>query len=448
MDLMDTAALGTAFPTLSKAFHTDPVNLKFALTANLLTVAVLVPASGWLAGRFGTKRVFMSAMAIFLLGSVCCGLSNSVLELVIARILQGIGGSMMTPVGRSIVVASMPRSELVSAMALFTLPAILGPLAGPPLAGLILAFGSWRWIFLINVPVGIVALVSIYFVVPKITRPRLDSFDFPGFILLGISITSAMMLIETAGFQHQPIFLRLSAVVAVGLTFWIYWRHARHRTEPVIDLKLLHIDTLWISLLSSSLQRMPLGASAFLLPLLLQTALGFTALRASQVLLAMACGAVLIRVFTVPLLGHMGFRQALLVYGTLTSICSAIPIFFQAGTPMVVMMVIMAATGLFRSGFFLPAASLAYADIDEHNLGDVAVLFTVSQQLSISLGVSLAAWLLEVSAADGTLTRPCFTLPILVMAGFGGLSSLVAWPLRPDAGANMVVGGARGSRLR
>jgi len=435
MDLMDSAALATALPTLAQVFHTDPVNLKLALTAYLLTIAVLVPASGWLSNRYGAKAVFMTAMGVFVLGSICCGLSNSVPQMVIARVLQGLGGSMMTPVGRSIVVASTPRPHLVQAMAWFTIPAILGPLVGPPLAGVILENGSWRWIFLINVPVGISGIIAVLWFVPATAALSDKAFDFLGFFLLGAAITAFMALVETAALAGEALPIRLFAVASALAAFATYCRYSVRRENPIIDLRLLRRDTLLVSLLASWLQRMPMGAMPFLLPLLLQVGMDLSALRASEVMIAMACGGLISRFIAPPLIGRLGFRWSMLIFGAATALLSASPAMFRAGTPVVAMMVAMGLTSMIRSAFFIPAATLAYADVIEDEVGQASVLFTVAQQLSLAMGVTMAAELLKVSMAHaGPMVPERFVLPFLAMAGIGGLSLPIVWMMRNSAG--------------
>jgi len=436
MDLMDSSALATALPTLSRVFHAAPFVLKLALTAYLVTVAVLVPASGWLSDRVGIKRTFMIAMAVFVAGSICCGLSNSVKQLVLARIFQGVGGSMMTPVGRNIVVASSPKESLVKALAWFTLPAILGPLAGPPLAGVILEYGNWRWIFLINVPVGAIGLLVVALLVPRIERVRTGRFDWVGFLQIGSSITLLMMLIETGGLEGKPAWIRVLAVVATAAAMLVYYRHAM-TTDAVVDLKLLRRDTLAVSLLASWLQRLALGALPYLLPLLLQTAMGLSPLAASQVMTAMAAGSLAARFILPPIIRRLGFRSAGLLLAAANAVMSATPAFFHVGTPVGAMMILMALTSLTRGLFFILTQTLAYADVEQREVGHASVLFTVAQQLSYGMGVTLAAWLLELSSGKAQLTVEMFRMPFLVIAAFGALSVLVFVPLRAAAGDAM-----------
>lgn len=436
MDLMDSSALATALPTLSRVFGEDPFVLKFALTAYLITVAVLVPASGWLCDRIGSKLTFMLAMMVFVAGSISCGLSNSVTELVAARVLQGVGGSMMTPVGRNIVVATSQRDYLVKALAWFTLPAIIGPLAGPPLAGAILEYGSWRWIFFINVPVGILGLIIVAVCVPSLPARKTGRFDWRGFILIGLAIVTFMLLIETSGLSGKPGWLRLLTVATAISASSLYYRHAMRR-DAVVNLKLLSRDTLAASLVASWLQRLPLGGIPYLLPLLLQTGMGLTPLIAGQVMMAMAVGSLAARFVLPPILRKLGFRTAGLILAAGSAITSASPTLFHTGTPISFMIAMMVLTSLLRGLFFILAQTLAYVDIDPPEVGHASVLFTVAQQLSYGTGITLAAWLLQLSTGGGPLSAAAFQMPFLVISFLALLSVLVFVPLRSDAGDAM-----------
>ena len=436
MDLLDSSALATALPTLSHVFHTDTFTLKLALTAYLITVGVLVPASGWLSNRIGAKPTFMAAMVVFVVGSICCGLSNTFGQLVLARILQGVGGSMMTPVGRSIVVASSPRESLVKALSWFTLPAILAPLAGPPLAGAILVYGSWRWIFLINVPVGIAGLAVVALLVPPIPRAAAGRFDWFGFLLLGLAITLLMLLLETGGFSGAPPALRLLGACAAIISCLLYVRHAL-RKDAVVDLRLLKRDTLAVSLIASWMQRLPLGAMPFLLPLLLQAGMGLSPLTASQVMVSMAVGSMAARFLMPPLLRRLSFRNSGILLSAANAAFSALPAFFHLHTPLGLMMLAMAGASLTRGLFFVLTQTLAYAEVEPAEIAHASILFTVSQQLSFSMGVTAGAWLLKLSTSGGPLQIGSFEMPFLVISALAGTSVLAFIWLRPNAGDAM-----------
>ena len=232
MQFIDQTALSTALPTLSQAFRIEPINLKLVLTSYILVQAVVVPASGWAADRFGARRVFMAAMAVFLLGSMLCGLSRTLGELVLFRILQGAGAAMLMPVGRIIVVGQSPREHLVRSMALLTTPAMVGPIIGPPLTGLILKFADWPWIFYINLPVGILGMIAVWTFVPRTREPHPGPFDTIGFVLAALAISMSMGLAETLGFNLIPWTMQVAALViavAASVGFLYHARRSRWR---------------------------------------------------------------------------------------------------------------------------------------------------------------------------------------------------------------------------
>ncbi|NTX58720.1 MFS transporter, partial [Myxococcus sp. CA039A] len=274
MEFVDSTALSTALPTLSVAFDTDPIHLKLALTSYILALAVLAPASGWVADRFGPRRVFMLAMGVFLVASVLCGFSRTLPQLVVFRTLQGLGGALMTPVGRLIVVGSAPRDKLVSALSWFTMPALVGPLIGPPLAGLILGVADWPWIFFINVPVGLLGMLAVSRYVPELPQPHPGPFDWKGYAIAAVAIILTIGAAETLGVGLVPVHIQMGmALVAVG-AIALYVAHALRMKKPVLDLRLLKLSTFRASTAGGGLVRMGLGATPFLLPLMLQVGLG------------------------------------------------------------------------------------------------------------------------------------------------------------------------------
>ncbi|WP_438616774.1 MFS transporter, partial [Myxococcus llanfairpwllgwyngyllgogerychwyrndrobwllllantysiliogogogochensis] len=274
MEFVDSTALSTALPTLSVAFDTDPIHLKLALTSYILALAVLAPASGWVADRFGPRRVFMLAMGVFLIASVLCGFSRTLPQLVVFRTLQGLGGALMTPVGRLIVVGSAPRDKLVSALSWFTMPALVGPLIGPPLAGLILGVADWPWIFFINVPVGLLGMLAVSRYVPELPQPHPGPFDWKGYAIAAVAIILTIGAAETLGVGLVPVHIQMGmALVAVG-AIALYVAHALRMKKPVLDLRLLKLSTFRASTAGGGLVRMGLGATPFLLPLMLQVGLG------------------------------------------------------------------------------------------------------------------------------------------------------------------------------
>lgn len=438
MEFIDSTALSTALPTLSKAFATDPVHLKLALTSYILALAVVAPASGWVADRFGAKRVFMWAMVVFLIGSVLCGFSQNLPQLVIFRIIQGIGGAMMTPVGRLIVVGSAPHDRLVSAMSWFTMPALVGPLVGPPLAGLILSVADWPWIFFINVPVGLLGMLAVARFVPKLNQPDPGRFDAFGFVLTAVSITLLVGAAETLGMKLIPGWAQLLALaVSIGLFAW-YLRHARAVVRPVLDLTLFKYRTFRASLAGGTLVRMGIGAGPFLMPLLFQVALGWSPLQAGFVTIAQGFGALSAKSFAPWIIRTRGFRTVLIASIILMSILVALPGFFQASTPIWLIMGLLALSGFIRSTQFTASNTVAYADVPGERVSAATTLTTVLQQVGLSLGITFGGLMLHMTVGGGGPLLPeRFTLPFLAI----GVISLAALPvylrLPRDAGANI-----------
>ena len=441
MDLLDTAALGTALPTMAREFHTEPLHLKLALTAYLMTMAILVPASGWLADRFGARRVFVNAVRIYLIGSLCCGLSNSLAQLVAARILQGIGGAMMTPVARLIVVAMTPREQLVSAMNIFTMPAVLGPMLGPPLAGLLLQVASWRWIFFLNLPVGVLGIVTVLRVLPRLRHPHPGPFDTLGFVTAGLGIVGTIALAESVGSGLMSSSMKL--LVAFGtLALWAFFaRHALRARCPILNLRLFSVGTFRASMVGGALLRLGMGATPFLIPLQLQSALHWSPARAGIVMSCMMLGSLLARFGGTLAVRLAGFRPALLVTAVLTALLTATPAAFTLDTPVIYICMALLAVGFFRAAHYVAATAIGFAEVPPGEVSRASTLSTVIQQLSLSFGVSLAGATLYLSAGDSVPTLPHqFVTPFATL----GVVSLLALPvyavLDSQAGAHMRFG--------
>ena len=438
MDLLDTSALGSALPTLAREFHTEPVHLKLALTAYLMTMAILVPASGWLADRYGARRVFINAIKVYLLGSLCCGLSNSIAQLVSARILQGIGGAMMTPVARLILVASTPRERLIQAMNAFTMPAVIGPMLGPPLAGVLLEIANWRWIFFINLPVGLLGMAAVLRIVPRLRHRHPGPFDRFGFVMAGVAIATVIVLSESVGSDLLSSGGQFM-VACISLVAWaVLIRHALKVPLPMLDLKLLAMPTYRASMIGGSLLRLSIGATPFLIPLLLQVALGWSPLKAGIVMMAITVGSILARFGGTYAVRIFGFRSTLIATAGLTALFSAAPALFDVGSSVVFIGVMLLAVGFFRAAHYVASTSIAFAEIKPDDVSRASTLSTVIQQVTLSLGVSFAGLTLFFSAGTHShLTAHMFILPFAVI----GLSALLAIPfylrLPSAAGAHM-----------
>ncbi len=439
MEFIDSTALSTALPTLAKAFHSDPVHLKLALTSYLLALAVLAPASGWVADRFGGRRVFVAAMTVFLAGSALCGLSHSLPQLIAARIVQGAGGAMMTPVGRLIVVGAAPRDRLVSAMTWFTMPALVGPLIGPPLSGLVLGVASWPFIFYINIPVGIAGIAAVMAFVPKVSEPNPGRFDSFGFLLSALAITALVFVTETLGVSRVSLWLEVAAASIGAVALIALWRHVLKAEHPVLDVRLLSIPTFAASLSGGTLVRLGIGATPLLLPLLLQVGLGWSPVKSGLISISMAAGALSLKAVGQQVIRQFGFRNVLVVSALATTVISTLPGFFRVGTPIVWMIAALGTGGFVRSLHFTSANALTYADIPKAKISAASTLSTVVQQVGMSLGVSFGGLMLHLARGRGALTPDNFVFPFIMV----GVAALLAVPFywRLDRNAGSEIGG-------
>ena len=439
MQFIDQTALSTALPTLAAAFRIPPINLKLVLTSYILVQAVIVPASGWAADRWGARRIFIGAMAVFLLGSVLCGLSRTLGELVLFRILQGAGAAMIMPVGRIIVVGQSPREHLVRSMALLTTPAMVGPIIGPPLTGLILQVASWPWIFYINLPVGLLGMLAVWKFVPRLREAHPGRFDTVGFVLAALAMSTAMGLAETLGFNLIPWTVQVAALVVAVVSTIAFFHHVKHTERPVLDLTLLRFKSFRASVTAGTLVRIGIGATPFLMPLLMQIALGWSALHAGLLVVGMAVGALLSRPLAARMMRALGFRTVLVVSAVLVGVLTVAPGFFRPSTPVPLMFLALAAGGFVRATQFTASNALSFAEIDQKLITAASTLQAVVMQLSISMGITVGSLVLALvrSGAGGRLTPEQFTLPFCLV----GLMSLLATPiylgLHKEVGADM-----------
>ena len=441
MEFIDSTALSTALPTLARAFHTDPVHLKLALTSYLLALAVFAPASGWVADRFGAKKVFLAAMGVFLVGSALCGLSRSLGELVAFRTLQGLGGAMMTPVGRLIVVGAAPRDRLVNAMSWFTMPALVGPLLGPPLAGLILGVADWPWIFYINIPVGLLGMAAVAALVPGLEQPDPGRFDTGGFLLAAFAIVGLTAVSETAGTGLAPWPAEVSVALLGALALVLFVRHALQAPRPVMNLHLLALPSLRASVIGGTLLRLGLGASPLLLPLLLQVGFGWSPVKAGLVTISQSLGALALKPIAARVLRRFGYRNVLVASALATGVATAAPAAFHPHTPELAIFLVLLISGFARSCHFTAANALAYAEVARPDVSQASTLSTVLQQVGLSLGVSLGGLTLHLAQGSGPLTADRFVWPFLAIGAVSVLAAPAYLSLGPDAGAE--IGGRR-----
>lgn len=397
MEQFDATVLATALPAMARDFGVPAPSMSIAMTAYLLMLAVLIPASGAVADRFGTRRVFAASIWVFMAGSVLCALSTSLPAMVGARVLQGMGGAMMAPLGRLVLLQTVDKRHLVSAMSWSLVPAFLGPLAGPAVGGIIVTHLDWRWIFYINVPIGLLGFLAVRRFIPALPPARTRSaFDLRGFVLCGLALGSLLFGFEMASQDHGlRSALPLLAVGVAALAGYLW--HARRVARPLLDLSLLRIDSFRLSVIGGSLMRITQGAQPFLLPLLFQLGFGFTAQRSGQLVMATALGAILMRMATPALLRRFGFRDSMLYNGLLASMGYAVCALFRPDWPPVLMFALLACCGAFMSFQFAAYNTVAYAAIPSERVSQASSLYTTLQQLMLSVGVCFGASALKVS---------------------------------------------------
>ncbi len=440
MENMDATVLATSLPAIARDMNEDPIALKLALTSYLLSLAVFIPVSGWMADRFGAKTIFRLALVIFMLGSITCGFATGLPDLVVSRIVQGLGGAMMVPVGRLVILRSVPKDELVAALAWFTIPALVGPIVGPPLGGFITTYFSWRWIFFINIPIGLLGLALVTRYIEDIREEQTAPLDWRGLLLLGIGLSGLVFGLAVLGQDLVPFWLAL-LVVALGAAFcWLYARHAARAAHPLLDLGLMRVDTFRASMIGGSAFRIGIGASAFLLPLLFQIGFGLTAFASGLLTFATAIGAFAMKFVAPPILKRFGFRKVLLVNAVVGSAFIWLSVFFTPATPHIVIIGVLLLSGFFRSLQFTAVNALTYADIAPPAMSQATSFWSAGAQLSLSLGVAIAALTLETAQSlrgDTAIATGDFVAAFLVVGAIGALSALSFRSLPPDAGAEL-----------
>jgi EmrB/QacA subfamily drug resistance transporter len=440
MENLDSTALATALPAIAASFGESPVKLSLAITSYLFSLAVFIPISGWIADRFGARRVFRLAIVIFVLASVLCGFSTSIWHLVLARTLQGLGGAMMVPVGRLVLLRSVAKADLVRAMAWLTMPALLGPMLGPPLGGFLTTYLSWHWIFWINVPIGVLGVTLVSLFIPELREERPPRLDLLGFLLSGVGLLGLVFGFETIGRDLVPLSTAL-LLLAVGVTgIGLYVLHAARTLYPVIDLALLAVPTFRAAILGGSMYRMSIGATPFLLPLMLQAGFGLSAFRSGLLTFAAAAGAMAMKLTAAPILRRFGFKRVLIVNALIGACFLAMNGLFEPSTPHLVILCILLAGGFFRSLQFTSVNTLAYADIERERLSRATSFASMMQQLSVSIGVGASALILHLTvAARGgeRLAAGDFMPAFATIALIAAASALVYVRLPPDAGAEV-----------
>ncbi|HDZ8011173.1 TPA: MFS transporter [Citrobacter amalonaticus] len=391
MEFIDGTVIATALPDMAKSFGVQAVDLNIGISAYLITLAVLIPASGWIADRFGARKIFTLALAIFTLASVLCGFSTTLESFLAMRILQGVGGALMVPVGRLAVLRITPKHQLITAIATLTWPALVAPIIGPPLGGFITSYANWRWIFFINVPLGLLAIALALRFIPNIRDDDRRPFDLPGFLATAIAMVSLVYAMELLGSQHPESGLTI-ALLALGVgTFAFSLRHFRRAAWPMIRLDAMQVPTFRVTMYGGSLFRASISAVPFLLPLMFQVGFGMNAFQAGSLVLAVFVGNLTIKPATTPLIRWLGFKKLLLINGALNVLALLACALITPSTPVWLILLVLYLGGVFRSIQFTGISTLAFADVPSAQMSYANTLFSTATQLAVGLGISLGA---------------------------------------------------------
>lgn len=399
MEQMDSTVIATSLPAIAADLGVGPITLKLALTSYMVSLAIFIPLSGWMADRFGAKRIFRAAILVFIAGSILCAISANLVAFVGSRFLQGMGGAMMTPVARLVLVRSTQRSELVSAMALLTIPALVGPLAGPPLGGFITTYFSWHWIFLINVPVGIIGYILSGIYLPEVHSDMPPPVDIKGFLLSATAASGTMFGLSVMSLPALPPVIGAVSTVIGIFCGWLYIRHARRHPAPLLDLKLFRDSAFRASATGGSLFRISVGAVPFLMPLMLQIGFGLSPFQSGLITFAGAFGAIMTKFIAKRVLMITGFRTILIAASLAGAALTFVNGFFTPATPFAVIGGILLVAGLARSFFFTSVNALAFADISDKDASKATSMTAVLQQISLAMGVAVAGAILEIETA-------------------------------------------------
>lgn len=391
MENLDGTVITTAVPAIAQSFGVAPLALNIGVSAYLLTLGVLIPISGWVAERFGARRVFATALAIFTLASLLCGMATSLGEFVWLRVLQGAGGAMMVPVGRLLVLNNTPKEKLIAVIATLTWPALVAPVLGPPVGGFITSYASWRWIFYLNLPLGLLALAAAWWLIPDQRAAERRPFDWPGFLLSGSALLLLTWGAEVTG-SPAPDWREAGACLLAGtlLLAALGW-HLRRAAHPLIDLSSLAIPTFSITIVGGSLFRMAIGAVPFLLPLMFQLGFGLDALHAGLLVIAVFAGNLMMKPATTPILRRFGFKPVILVNGVCNVLALAACALLTPATPVWLIAAVLFVGGLTRSMQFSALNTIAFADVPQPRMAAANTLFSTAFQVALGLGVALGA---------------------------------------------------------
>jgi len=440
MQTLNATVLSTALPTMARALHEDPIHLNTAITVYLLASAVFLPISGWAADRFGARRIFVIAIVAYALSCAAAGFAQNLTELLVARAFEGAAGAMMGPVGRLVLLRSTAKHNLVRAMSVLVMPALLGPVVGPPIGGFIVTYWSWRWIFFFNLPIALLGVVLVLRFIKDVREENPAPLDWPGLILTGLGMASVVYGFENLGRGPLPLWATAALMTFGAACLAVYAWHAARTPHAILDLKLLKIRTFSASVVGGAFMRMGMGATPFMLALLLQVAFGLTALQAGLMTFASAAAALVMKTCAPPILARFGFRTTLSVNTIIVAVTFMAYALFRPTTPHWLIYAVLLTGGFFRSLQFTSLNGLAFADVDHAQMSRASTMSTMGQQLSQTVGIGMAAVLLHLSLAHahaGRLTAATIAPTFLVIGAVALVPLLFFLPLPNNAGAEL-----------
>ncbi|CAH2799805.1 MAG: Uncharacterized MFS-type transporter [uncultured Paraburkholderia sp.] len=450
MEYLDTTVIATALPQMARSFGVGPNSLSLGMTAYMLALAIFIPASGWVADRCGSRSVFVTAIGVFTVALVLCGLSQNVVEFTAARLLQGVGDAMMVPVGRLIVVRSTEKSRMMQAISTITWPAIAAPVVGPPIGGFITTYASWRWIFLLNVPFGIAAIAVAFAIVPNLRGTERKPLDVVGLLLSGATLTAILYGAELASQPGQNPWVAGALVVGGLLLGVVAFQHAKRHPHPLVDVSTLKIPTFSVTVVTGSFTRIGIGAVSYLMPLLFQVGFGLSAFKSGFLLLASALGNLGMKALTTRILQRYGFRMVSIVDVSVAGIFIIACGLLTPNVPLALVLIVVFVYGVARSMQFSTLAILAYAGVAQLQMSAASTLWSAVAQMTIGLGIAFGAVSLRAAAYfNGENTGHVFTFDdfrlAFLLAGLLTLVSVFGYMGLARDASQSIGGGSRGN---
>jgi EmrB/QacA subfamily drug resistance transporter len=440
MQTLSATVIANALPTMARSFHEDPIRLNTTISIYLLASAVCLPVSGWAADRFGAKRIFLIAIVAYAAACAACGFAQNLPEMLAARACEGAAGAMMGPVGRLVLLRSTPKHNLVRAMSVLTMPALLGPVIGPPIGGFIITYGSWRWIFFLNLPIAVLGVVLVLRFIDDVREQGTGPLDWTGLVLTGLGMAGVVYGFDNLGRGPLPGWAIAVMMSGGAALLAIFAWHASRTRHPILDLRLLRIRTFTASVVGGAFMRMGMGATPFMLAMLLQVAFGLTALQAGLMTFASAAAALIMKTCAPPILARFGFKRTLTVNAVIVAMTFMAYALFRPGTPHWLIYAVLLTGGFFRSLQFTSLNGVAFADVDHAQMSRASTLSTMGQQLSQTIGIGMAATLLHLSLAAhhaSRLSAPIIAPAFIVVGAVALISTLFYASLPADAGEGL-----------